>query len=192
MPRYQPQAGLERNRCRRAGCQGCDPAVGNSRFGEQHRVNAKDEMVGEIDSMLAMPLSLDMDSLVAEIQNRDGAAVAAHIDRGFSIIAQLGFIPPDTTLDAVEVRDVSKIPGFLSQIPERLKARVLSSSDAHYLDMMKPPKMKLWLEELTVAGCLACLKGDGPGKLSVQAPKKRPHPSGVDGRKSGWKGLYGH
>ena len=57
----------------------------------------------------------------------DGLAIASHIDReGYSIIHQLGFIPQNIQLDAVEVSYAGKRRDFTD-----LSFPIITSSDAH-------------------------------------------------------------
>jgi predicted metal-dependent phosphoesterase TrpH len=142
------------------------------RFGRQVKINTKGEVIGEEEEMLSMPLDLSLDELVNSIHLHGGIAVAAHIDRGFSVISHLGFIPATLKLDAVEVSDVNKIEDIRSNYLADREINVISSSDSHYLDMMKKPKMKLWLDNSDAKSCLNCLKGDGVGRITLRPPQK--------------------
>ena len=75
-------------------------------------------------------VTLDIDDLVGTIHEFEGLAIAAHIDReAFSLISQLGFIPPGLDLDAVEIS--AKTP--LSAAPSLYGGSlpVTTASDAH-------------------------------------------------------------
>ncbi len=94
--------------------------------GWQVIVNENDEVVKEIDSMMNVSSQWSIDKCVEMIHKYEGIAVPAHIDRPkFSIIANLGFIPPDLNVDAVEMK------GEKSNYPHKFP--VIFSSDAHYL-----------------------------------------------------------
>ncbi len=169
-----------------------DPSI----FGNQIRIHVSGDVFGEVEDMLSMPLSLSLDELVNGIHDFNGIAVASHIDRGFGVISQLGFIPPELKIDAVEVSDVNKIDGIREEFLKNRDLNVISSSDSHHLDMMKPPKMKLWLNKPDVNSCLNCIKGDGPGKITLKEKRiknsKRGHSHGVDCVCHGkdWKAIY--
>ena len=168
------------------------------RFGNQLKINSAGDVEGEVEDMLSMPLSLSVDELVHRVHQFDGIAVAAHLDRGFSVISQLGYIPPELELDAVEIWDTNKIEDIKSTFLKDRDLNITSSSDSHYLDMMKRPKMKLWLNNADVHSCLNCIKGTGPGRITIAQKRKRKSQrlggAGVDRNgsqgKKDWKSIY--
>ena len=59
--------------------------------------------------------------------------IPAHIDKPcFSILSQLGFVPPDLRYDALELSSHTSLSKFLSGHPELKSASFIQSSDAHY------------------------------------------------------------
>ncbi len=147
------------------------------RFGHQLKINSSDKILGEEKYMLSMPLNISIDELVKNVHDFEGIAVAAHLDRGFSIISQLGFIPPHLNLDAVEIWDINKIETIQSKYLSNYNLNIISSSDFHYLNMIKKSKMKFWLKNLDIESCFNCIKGKGSGKItlssnSVRIPKR--------------------
>jgi predicted metal-dependent phosphoesterase TrpH len=168
------------------------------KFGHQWKVNSLGRPLMEVDDMLSMPLTLSLNELVDAIHEHEGIAVAAHLDRGFSVIAQLGFIPPDLKIDAIEVKEVGKIDKIKQDCLKDRDLNILSSSDSHYLDNLGPPKMRFRLKDPDVKNCLDCIKGVGTGKVSVIGGKS----SGAGGRRGGspsplgqrstkdWQSLY--
>lgn len=166
-------------------------------FGHQLKINSSGVVVGEEEDMLSMALDKSIDELVEEIHRFRGIAVAAHIDRGFSLISQLGYIPTDLKIDAVEIWDITKIEDFQSKYLKDCKLNIVSSSDSHYLDMMKKPKMKLVLESKDVMSCLNCILGEGPGRITIN-PKISRYKQKVetnfgkneDESSKDWKNLY--
>ncbi len=73
-------------------------------FGMQVVVNAKGEVLDFNPRLLIGATSLSLETLTAHIHNLKGLVIAAHINReSFSLIGQLGFIPPDLPLDALEI-----------------------------------------------------------------------------------------
>lgn len=136
-------------------------------FGRQLKMGVSGDTVGDEEDMLSMPLSLTIDQLVNSIHEYGGAAVAAHLDRGFSLISQLGFLPPGLGIDAVEIWNVNEINGLRSKFLQNCSLPILSSSDSHHLDMMKPSKMNFMLKKCAVEDCLDCIRGVGPGRITV-------------------------
>ena len=168
------------------------------RFGNQIRINTAGEPIDEEEHMLSMPLSLSIDELVHHIHQFDGIAVAAHLDRGFSVVSQLGYLPPQLKLDAAEVWNTDKIEEIQCEFLKGSKLTIISSSDSHYLDMMKRPKMKMWLNNASVRDCLNSIKGSGPGRITItQKSKRKTQRTGGLGRsarerntKKDWKKFY--
>ena len=168
------------------------------RFGHQIKMNQSGDIIGEEEVMLSMPLNISIDELVGHIHDFNGIAVAAHLDRGFGIISQLGFIPSNLPLDAVEVWDISKIESIKSNFLTNSNFNIISSSDFHYLHMMKKPKMKFWLKNADVDSCLNCIKGDGPGRITISQKIAKHHKksressfdTNADESPKNWKNLY--
>ena len=73
-------------------------------WGDQILVDARDQPVGIEDRLLAGASALSAEAAVREIRALGGLAIASHVDRpAFSLAQQLGFIPPELPLDAVEL-----------------------------------------------------------------------------------------
>ena len=84
-----------------AGLQGSnDPEA----WGDQILVDAADEPIGLEDRLLAGATQLSVGETVGAIRALGGLAIASHVDRpAFSLLQQLGFIPPGLQLDALEL-----------------------------------------------------------------------------------------
>ena len=99
-------------------------------FGMQVVASADDEVLGFNPHLLIGATTLGLEDVVQIIHALDGLAIAAHIDRdSFSLVSQLGFIPDDLDLDALEISHRISYEQAM-----RLHAPVLpliQSSDAH-------------------------------------------------------------
>lgn len=94
-------------------------------FGDQLVMDERDRVTGENTRLLIGATGLTVKEIVSIVHQYEGIAVASHIDRpSFSLISQLGFVPDNLGLDAVEVFS-GKEPVVPEQIP------VIFSSDAH-------------------------------------------------------------
>jgi len=104
-------------------------------FGEQIIANEFDEVEGYNNRLLMGATSLTLKELVTGIHTRGGLVIAAHIDREAcnSIIGQLGFIPEDLELDALEISAHTNRSQALARYPGIGKFPLISSSDAHFL-----------------------------------------------------------
>ncbi|MBE7032441.1 MAG: PHP domain-containing protein [Ruminococcaceae bacterium] len=100
-------------------------------FGRQLFMDHNDEITGEEEELLVSAVNLDIYEIEKATHERGGMFVPAHIDRSsYSVLANLGFLPPDLKVDAVEITEggLEKYAELYSDYP------VLTSSDAHYLE----------------------------------------------------------
>jgi hypothetical protein len=73
-------------------------------FGPQYIVDERDYVSGVCERLLIGATDLSVEAVVEGIHRFGGLAVASHVDRGvYSVISQLGFIPPGLALDAIEL-----------------------------------------------------------------------------------------
>lgn len=103
-------------------------------FGQQLVVDVEGRILGLNPRLLIGATRISLEKVIQAIHDRHGLAIAAHIDReGFGIIGQLGFIPPDLSLDAVEISPRMKIEEARMKFVEYQIYPFICSSDAHYL-----------------------------------------------------------
>ncbi|HKL11345.1 MAG TPA: PHP domain-containing protein [Clostridia bacterium] len=103
-------------------------------LGRQLIFDENDELKGEEKRLLIHSVDLNIYALVELAHMHKGIAIPAHIDRkAFSLIANLGFLPPDLNVDALELSKKTTLEKFIGKNPMYRKYRFLSNSDAHYL-----------------------------------------------------------
>ena len=103
-------------------------------FGLQVVADDEDGVTGFCDRLLIAATSLPAEAIVAKARAAKGESlvIAAHVDReSFSIIGQLGFIPPALDLDAVEVSVRMTAVEARERFPDCRKYPVVTASDAH-------------------------------------------------------------
>jgi predicted metal-dependent phosphoesterase TrpH len=94
-------------------------------------VNERDEVMGFNRKLLIGASALSFRSLVERIHGLGGLAIPSHVDRGaFSVSSQLGFLPEEIEVDAVEVIDREAAGTALMFHAETAR---LMSSDAHHM-----------------------------------------------------------
>ncbi len=129
-------------------------------FGMQVIVNEKEEVLGFNNRLLIGATTIPLEEIIQIIHSFDGIAIASHIDReSFSIIGQLGFIPDNLELDALEISPALT----LEEAKRRFKYNypLTCSSDAHYPDDIGKGFTPFLLEEGTVAEIRKALKNEG-------------------------------
>ena len=134
-----------------------------ARFGPQFVVDEMDELIRIEETMLLASTDLSLDEAVAQINEWGGLAIAAHVDRPmFSCLTQLGFIPPDLGLAAVEVSRNTKPGTARGKYPRLGRLPIVSSSDAHTIDdFISGPKTMFLAETPTLAELRQALTGEG-------------------------------
>lgn len=121
-------------------------------FGEQIIVNERDEVEGYNERLLIGATDLSLQRLVEEIHRIGGLAIASHIDReSYSIIGQLGFIPEDLKLDALEISFNANRKRLNAEVPSMRKYPVVASSDAHVLEDIGKVTTTFYIAEPTVS-----------------------------------------
>ena len=104
-------------------------------FGLQVIADDEDGVTGFCDRLLIAATSLPAEAIVAAARAAKGESlvIAAHVDReAFSMIGQLGFIPPSLSLDAVEISPHIAVADARKRFPECTKYPVITGSDAHH------------------------------------------------------------
>ncbi len=129
-------------------------------WGDQILVDAQDQPVGIEDRLLAGASALSAEAAVREIRALGGLAIASHVDRpAFSLAQQLGFIPPELPLDAVEISwhyrgDRATLRGYGFPL--------VSFSDAHFPEEIGRKRTDFRVAEPSVRELRQALeRGDG-------------------------------
>ena len=105
-----------------------------ARFGYQVAVDADNNIVFEEERLLVSAINQSIGQVEVMVHSLDGLFIPAHIDkRRFSVFEQLGFLPPDLPVDALEISPHCTPEGFLKSHPELKPYTMISGSDAHYL-----------------------------------------------------------
>jgi PHP family Zn ribbon phosphoesterase len=101
-------------------------------FGYQVIALETDEVVSESLKMLIGATELGIHAIIDKAHDLDGLCIASHVDRRtYGIIGQLGFIPPDLPLDAVEISPQMTADEAKSKLHGIDKYPIIKSSDAH-------------------------------------------------------------
>jgi len=104
-------------------------------FGSQFLYDENDNIAGEVDRMLLAPASISFDDLHTLTNKYNGAFIPAHIDRdSFSVISNLGFLPPHLDINTVEISQRGIEKGYAKKNENMLSGKkIVFSSDAHQL-----------------------------------------------------------
>ncbi len=104
-------------------------------FGPQQLCDECDSIVGLDSRLLIGATSLSVEEVVENIHRFGGLAIASHVDReSFSILSQLGFVPEQLPVDALEVSPLRSPAEALHRFPQIKGYPLLRFSDAHRLE----------------------------------------------------------
>jgi PHP family Zn ribbon phosphoesterase len=130
-------------------------------FGVQVILSADGDPASYNDRLLLTSTSFSVDDVVHRVQGLGGLCIPAHVDRpAYSIIANLGFIPPDLELRAVEISPLVGPKDARARIPGLESYSLIASGDAHRLkEMVRRTTVKMATR--TVAELSRALAGEG-------------------------------
>jgi len=129
-------------------------------FGNQILYDENDNVTGEIERMLIAPTTISFDELYFLTHKYNGAFIPAHIDRSsFSVISNLGFIPPHLEINTVEISPNGIEHGFCEKNTDiATQKNIITSSDAHQLWAISEKSNFILLPELTTEAAIDFLR----------------------------------
>lgn len=138
------------------------------RFGEQLVVNEQEEIVDSIDCLLIVGLNATINEVEHEVHKLGGIFIPAHVDRSStSIYSQMGFIPGDLKIDAIEFSSAASEESLLEKRPELQNYCLITNSDAHYQHQLGESPTAYYLEEASFAEWKMALQGLKGRKVKV-------------------------
>ncbi|RXQ97373.1 PHP domain-containing protein [Ancylomarina salipaludis] len=109
----------------------------NNRFGYQVVVNEAEEIVKEVEWLLISALNQSIDQVEQKVHELDGLFIPAHVNKTQNgIISQLGFVPFDLNVDALEISKHISKESFLEKNAYLNNKTFIQSSDAHCIDLV--------------------------------------------------------
>lgn len=103
-------------------------------FGKQLIIDSSDNIIGKLEKLLLSSSTYSINEIFELVSKHGGLCIPAHIDRqSYSIISNLGFIPPNLKVDAVEISKKSTLESALEKMPFIKCYKHIISSDSHYL-----------------------------------------------------------
>ncbi len=123
-------------------------------FGSQLIMDSEDNIIGKEENLLINATDISFDSVFAPVYELGGIAFPAHVDKdSYSLLSNLGFVPPAADFTVAEFKDLSKAESICASHPHFKNCKLLSNSDAHYLEQINTPVNFLEIEELS-AHCI--------------------------------------
>ncbi|MCI8297251.1 MAG: PHP domain-containing protein [Lachnospiraceae bacterium] len=127
-------------------------------FGRQLLYDTEDQICGSIPNLLINATEISFEGLWELVRSYEGVMFPAHVDKSAnSLMANLGFIPPDSQFKTAEVKDLRQLHRLKKAHPYLEGCRIVSDSDAHYLEHIHEPGLTLPVEEKSARGVVEAL-----------------------------------
>jgi 3',5'-nucleoside bisphosphate phosphatase len=141
-----------------------DPEV----FGDQPVVDGEGNILGFEDRLLINSLDLSLEEVKRKVEERGGLVIPSHFNKGaFSLISQLGMLPPHLRLEALEMtRRTESGNSGLPVSPSPSVPQILSS-DSHFPEDIGGAYTVYLLAEPTLKELRLALRGQ-EGRRIVQ------------------------
>lgn len=130
-------------------------------FGAQVVLDAAGEPIGYDDRLLLTSTSFSLEEAVQQVCVLGGICIPAHVDRpAYSVIANLGFIPPGLAISGVEISPLAQPQEARKRFPQLQRYGLIGNGDAHRLQEISR-RTTFKMEAPTVAELALALAGEG-------------------------------
>ncbi len=154
---------LEQVRCWQKEVYAHLPALKNREevFGVQIVLDAMGNAVGKSERLLLTSSTFSLEEAVRRVEELGGLCLPAHVDRpSYSIIANLGFIPPELGLVGVEISPLLGPREARERFPELRSYSLVAGGDAHRLKEVSA-RTTFRMEEATIVELARALASEG-------------------------------
>lgn len=128
-------------------------------FGDQLIMDCDDNIIGRESKLLINAVSISFEEVFPLARSFGGVAFPAHVDKAAnSLISNLGFVPPNSTFKTAEVKYPQRLEELTRAHPYFSSCKIITNSDAHYLQDINEAKNFLHAEEKTAAAVIDALK----------------------------------
>jgi len=139
-----------------------DPQV----FGDQPIVDEEGNILQFEERLLLNSIDLSLEEVKRRVEGRGGLIIPSHFDKGaFSLISQLGLIPPDLELEALEMSRGSHVRGLEGMGASPLRIPKIVSSDAHRLEDIGNARTIFLLAEASLEELRLAFRGQAGRKI---------------------------
>jgi 3',5'-nucleoside bisphosphate phosphatase len=140
-----------------------------SRLGYQVVVDENEMIEYEEERLLILAIDQSIDQVEQEVHKLGGLFIPAHVDKSKnSIISQLGFIPKDLALDAIEISYNTTKTAFLQQQGYLKNYTFIQNSDAHIIENIGKSVTTFKIEQLSFSEISLALHGCEGRNVSVR------------------------
>lgn len=127
-------------------------------FGDQFLCNEDDEVIGSFPKLLISATDISFDKVYDYVSEYNGVMIPAHIDKNsFSLMSNLGFVPPDSKFKCFELADMGNLHRLQKENEYLKNCNVITDSDAHYIEKINEPINTLYAESNSIKDVLDSL-----------------------------------
>lgn len=128
-------------------------------FGKQYIYNEKDEIIGKNERLLINSVNMSCDEAYEYVEKLKGVIIPAHVDKtSFSIISNLGFIPPNMKISTLEISKKCHKENFLEKYNYLRDYKFIKNSDAHFLGDILERENSIYVNDKNMKEILDQLK----------------------------------
>jgi 3',5'-nucleoside bisphosphate phosphatase len=139
-------------------------------FGHQVVVDRQGMILEEVSRLLISALNQTLEQVREKVHRLGGIFIPAHIDRpSYSLISQLGFVPPDLKADAYELSRHTSVEVMVRKYPYLEGQTFVGGSDAHLPGQIGTRKTLMLMDEASFPEVRKALHGEG-GRSVLIAP----------------------
>jgi PHP family Zn ribbon phosphoesterase len=122
------------------------------KFGYQVVVDENENIIENVEKLLISALGQSIDQIEKKVHQLGGIFIPAHVNRSKnSLISQLGFVPSNLKVEALEISKHITKEEFLMKNQYLKNYTFIQSSDAHFIENIGDAFTTLTLEELSFA-----------------------------------------
>ena len=136
-------------------------------FGQQLIMDEEDNVVGQEGNLLISSSFISVNDVLRFVRKFGGTAFPAHVNKdSYSVVASLGVVPQEAGFICAEVTANCDIDKFYQTNPEIKDKKIITDSDAHYLENITEKMGWVELPEKSLSALVDLIDGRGEGKFS--------------------------
>lgn len=128
-------------------------------FGKQQICNEEDEIIDDEPNLLINATDISFHQVYNLLSDYQGIMIPAHIDKNSnSVLSNLGFVPPESTFTCAELINIDNLHSLRKSNPYLLQCKIITNSDAHYLEHIHEPVNYLYAKSRNIEDVLNALR----------------------------------
>lgn len=136
-------------------------------FGYQVCVDKNEDIIFEEERLLISGINQTIEQIERKVHELKGIFIPAHINRSvFSVVSQLGFIPPDLNFDALELSRHVTIENYKQENTYLKDATFVRNSDAHLVEDIGSVFTNFKMKTRSFVEIIKALKGERGRSIS--------------------------